>query len=143
MVFAVGGLVAGQIAGHVDNSHSTTVPLSEAIVGNWHGTLYVADPRQNFGRVDIELQITGHGILRYRRGPYTALGVARPVEDVGIGDYMVIGDSVLLSQHTPFAFQLTLPGVRVTGEKLEFVISPGGDGGSGTLIPGGYVPTRR
>lgn len=147
--FALGFVVAGmavvpcvasaQMAGRIDAPvvRATAAPLSEAIVGDWQGYMYVADAATDFRRVAVSFRITDHGVLRYTRGPTQS----RPVEDTNFANFLVFGDQIVMN-HYGSSFALVLVGVKVTGDQMEFVI-PAGTPQNGTLDVGGFRLTRQ
>src|SRR5574339_1203349 len=72
-------VTATQLAGRVD-APATAPPLQDALVGDWRGSLYVADFRTDFNRVDVAFRFSASGVVRIERGPYRPSGVSRPVQ---------------------------------------------------------------
>lgn len=137
----VGAVVSGQKAGWIDAPIVKTASVADDLVGDWRGTLYMADPTRDFARIEVTFRFTNYGVLRFTRGPITGGPVVRPIEDTGFADYKVVGNSVILSLHGS-GFPLELVGVQATGNSLEFVI-PKEVALGGTLVEGGYVLTRQ
>lgn len=132
-------VTATQLAGRVD-APATAPPLQDALVGDWRGSLYVADFRTDFNRVDVAFRFSASGVVRIERGPYRTSGVSRPVQDIVFANYLVFGDNVALSMHgTGYPVEFT--GVRITGDTLEFAIPK--EVATGGLVEGGYRLTRQ
>jgi len=58
-----------------------------------------------------------------------------------VADYMVVGDSLIMNLHDNLGANPTYPtllGMKVTGDRLEFVVSAG----DGWFFTGGYILTR-
>jgi hypothetical protein len=101
-------------------------PLSKSIVGLWRGDALYCDNRTTFGRTSVEMRFNDYGTVTVRRGPYSGCGIGRPLHDSFTGDYLVVGNSVIISMHqTPGI--VTIPGITITGDQWE---SLGGSGGN-------------
>lgn len=128
-------LTATQLAGRID-APAAAPPLQDALVGEWRGSLYKADVRTDFTRVDVALRFSASGVVRIERGPYPG----RPLQDIVPANYLVFGDNVALSMHGS-GYPVELVGVRITGDTLEFAIPK--EVATGGLVEGGYRLTRQ
>jgi len=128
-------LTATQLAGRVD-APAAAVPLQDALVGEWRGSLYMADARTDFLRVDVALRFSASGVVRIERGSIPT----NPGQNIGFADYLVFGDNVMLSLHGP-GYPIALVGARITNDTLEFAIPK--EVAYVGLVEGGYRLTRQ
>lgn len=135
------GRGAAQAPGRIDAPAVTaTATVAEALVGHWVGHFYVADARTDFSRVDVSFLFTDHGVVRVTRPPFGAYGVFHGQPFNGFANYMVFGDSIMLSMHGT-GHPILFTGARVTGDRLEFVLPD--DDSRGYLAKGGFILTRQ
>ena len=98
-----------------------TVPLTKSIVGLWRGDALYLDTRTTFGRAEIEMRFNDYGTVTVRRGPY----LGRPRGDSFTGDYVVVGNGVLISPHQVPGL-LSIPGIAIDGDKWESLATSAG-----------------
>lgn len=112
------------------------VPIKKSIVGLWRGDALYLDTRTTFGRTEIEMRFNDWGTVTVRRAPYPG----RPVTDSFTGDYVVVGNSVLISPHT-VAGLISIPGIAIDGDKWESLAT--GAGFSDTFIGAALIMKRQ
>jgi len=128
-------LTATQLAGRVD-APAAAVPLQDALVGEWRGSLYMADARTDFLRVDVALRFSASGVVRVERGSIPS----NPGQNIAFANYLVFGDNVMLSLHGT-GYPIELVGARITNDTLEFAIPK--EVSYVSLVEGGYRLTRQ